>query len=132
MHINPPSPTPERSTSKHGSKKRKCNNSGDDKLSNMNTDKPSKLENTRKALKLKPKPKATLTATTALSRTTCATVTRIAPLKKRAKDAKTKAISPMASAEAANTKPKTKRKACTEVNYNVSRMLPSGPGPDFT
>jgi len=82
MHINPPLPTPKYSTFKHGSKKRKCNNSGNNKLSNTNTDKPSKLKNTRKVLKLKPKPKATLTTTIALSRTIYATITRVAPLKK--------------------------------------------------
>jgi len=41
-------PTPKRSTSKRGSIKRKRNNSGDNKLSDINTDKPSKLENTRR------------------------------------------------------------------------------------
>ena len=131
MHIDPLLPTLKYSTSKRGSKKRKCNNSGDNKLSNTNTNKPSKPENTRKALKLKPKPKATPTATAALSRITRATATRIVPPKKQAKDAKTKAISPMAGVKAANAKPKTKRKACTEVNHNVSRMLSPGPSPDF-
>jgi len=98
----------------------------------MNTDKPSKLENIRKALKLKPKPRATATATAALTRKTRTTVTCTAPPKKRAKDAKTIAISPMAGAEAANTKPKTRRKARTDVNCNVGRILPPGPGLDFT
>jgi len=132
MYINPLLPTPKRSTFKRGSKKQKRNNSGDNKLSNINTDKPSKLENACKAAKLKPKPKATLTATIALSRITYTTATYIALLKKRAKDAKTKAISPIAGTEAANIKPKTKRKARTDVNYNVSRMLPPGSSPDFT
>ena len=86
----------------------------------------------RKALKLKPKPKATLTATTALTRKTRATVTYVVPPKKRAKDAKTIAISPMAGVEVANVKPKTRRKACTDVDCNVSRILPPRPGPDFT
>jgi len=132
MHINALLPTPERSTSKRGSIKRKCNNSGDDKLSNTNTNKPSKLENMRKALKPKPKPRATATATAALTRKTYTTITRIAPPKKRAKDAKTIAISPTAGVEAANAKPKTRRKACTDVNCNVGRILPPRPGLDFT
>jgi len=125
-------PTPKQSTSKRGSTKRKRNNSGNDKPSNTNTDKPSKPENTRKALKLKPKPRATATATVALTRKTRTTATYVAPPKKRAKDAKTIAISPIAGIEAANAKPKTRRKACTDVNYNVSRMLPPRPSPDFT
>jgi hypothetical protein len=83
-------------------------------------------------LKLKPKPRATVTATIALTRKTYTTTTYIAPLKKRVKDAKTIAISPTAGVEVANAKPKTRRKACTDVNYNVSRMLPPRPGPDFT
>ena len=132
MHINALPPTPKRSTSKRGSIKRKRNNSGDNKLSNINTNKPSKLENMYKVLKPKPKPKTTLTATIALTRKTRATITYIAPLKKRAKDAKTIAISPIAGAEVANVKPKTRRRARTDVNRNVSRMLPPGPGPDFT
>ena len=132
MYINALLPTPKRSTFKRGSIKRKYNNSGDDKLSNINTDKPSKLENTRKVLKPKPKPRATATATAALTRKTRATTTYIAPPKKRAKDAKTIAISPTASVEVANIKPKTRRKARTDINYNVSRILPPGPGLDFT
>jgi hypothetical protein len=132
MYINILSPTPKRGTSKRGSIKRKCDNSGNNKLSDTNTDKPSKLENTRKVLKPKPKPRATATTTAALTRKTRATITRIAPLKKRAKDAKTIAISPTAGIEVANIKPKTRRKACTDVNRNVSRMLPPGPSPDFT
>jgi len=123
---------PKYSTSKRGSKKRKYNNSGNNKPSDINTNKPSKLENTRKALKLKPKPKATPTATAALSRITYTTATYTAPLKKQVKDVKTKAISPTAGVEAANIKPKTKRKARIEVNYNVSKILPPRPGPDFT
>ena len=132
MHINPLLPTPKYSTSKRGSKKQKRNNSGDDKLSDINTDKPFKPENAYKAAKPKPKPKATPTATAALSRTTYTTATYIAPLKKQAKDAKTKAISPTAGVEAANAKPKTKRKARTDVNRNIGRMLSPRPGPDFT
>jgi len=132
MHINPLLPIPKHSTSKRGSKKWKCNNSGNNKLSDINTNKPSKPENMRKALKPKPKPKATLTATVALSRITHTTVTYIAPLKKQAKDAKTKAISPIAGVKAANVKPKTKCKARTEVNCNISKMLPPRPSPDFT
>ena len=97
----------------------------------MNINKPSKLENTRKAPKPKTKPKVTLTATAASSRTTRATITYAAPLKKRAKDAKTNAISPTASVEAANIKPKPKRKPRTEVDCNISRILPPRPGPDF-
>jgi hypothetical protein len=131
MYIDALSPTPERSTSKRGSTKRKRDNSGDDELSDTNTDKPSKLENTRKALKPKPKPKATLTATAASTRKTRATVICAVPPKKRAKDAKTIATSPMAGIEIADAKPKTRRKARTDVNRNVSRMLPPGPGPDF-
>jgi hypothetical protein len=132
MHIDALSPTPERSTFKRGSTKRKRNNSGDDKPSDTNTNKPSKPENTRKASKPKPKPRATATTTAALTRKTYATVTRAAPLKKRAKDAKTIATSPTAGVEVADAKPKTRRKARTDVNRNVSRMLPPGPGPDFT
>ena len=82
MYINPLLPIPKRSTSKRGSKKRKRDNSGNNKLSDINTNKPSKPENTRKALKPKPKPKATLTATIVLSRITRATTTYIVPLKK--------------------------------------------------
>ena len=132
MHINAPPPTPERSTSKRGSTKRKRNNSGDDKPSDTNTNKPSKPENTRKASKPKPKPKTTPTATAASTRKTRATATRAAPPKKRAKDAKTTATSPTAGAEAADAKPKTRHRARTDVNRNVGRMLPPGPGPDFT
>ena len=131
MYINKPLPTPKRSTSKRGSIKRKRDNSGDNKLSDINTNKPSKLENTRKVLKPKPKPKTTLIATIASTRKTRATVTRIVPPKKWAKDAKTIAISPIAGAEAANVKPKTRRRARTDVNRNVGRMLPPRPGPDF-
>jgi hypothetical protein len=131
MYINTLSPTPKRSTFKRGSIKRKRNNSGNNKPSDINTDKPSKPENTRKALKPKPKPRATATATTVLTRKTCATITRAVPLKKRVKDAKTIAISPTAGVEVANAKPKTRRKARTDVDCNVSRILPPGPGPDF-
>ena len=131
MYINALLPTPKQSTSKRGSIKWKRNNSGDNKLSNINTNKPFKPENTRKALKPKPKPRATATATIVLTRKTRATITRVAPLKKRAKDAKTIAISPMAGVEVANTKPKTRRKARTDVNRNVSRMLPPRPSLDF-
>jgi hypothetical protein len=131
MYIDALSPMPERSTSKRGFIKWKRNNSSDDKLSDTNTDKPSKPENTRKVSKPKPKPKATLTATVASTRKTYATATRIAPLKKWAKDAKTIAISPTAGVEIANVKPKTRRKARTDVNYNVGRMLPPRPGLDF-
>jgi hypothetical protein len=73
---------PKQSTFKRGSIKWKCNNSGDDKLSDTNTDKPSKPENICKVLKPKPKPKATLTATIALTKKTRTTITYIAPLKK--------------------------------------------------
>jgi len=66
-----------------------------------------------------------------LSRITYATTTYIVPLKKWVKDAKTKAISPTAGVEVADAKPKTKYKAYTEVNYNVSKMLPPRPSPDF-
>ena len=45
--------------------------------------------------------------------------------------AKTTALSPMAGAEAANAKPKPRRKARTDVNRNVGRILPPRPGPDF-
>jgi hypothetical protein len=83
-------------------------------------------------LKPKPKPRVTATATVALTRKTRATVTCIAPLKKQAKDAKTIAISPTAGIEVANAKPKTRRKARTDVDRNVSRMLPPGPSLDFT
>ena len=131
MHINTLLSIPKRSTFKRSFIKRKRNNSGNDKLSNINTNKPFKPENTRKALKLKPKPKATLTATIALSRITYTIATYIAPLKKRIKDAKTKAISPTAGIEVANAKPKTKRKARIDVNRNVGRILPLRPGPDF-
>jgi hypothetical protein len=131
MYINALLPIPKRSTSKRGSIKRKYNNSGDNKLSDTNTNKPSKLENTRKALKLKPKPRATATATIASTRKTYTTATYTAPPKKRAKDAKTIAISPTAGVEAANAKPKTRRKARTDVNCNVSRILPPRPSPDF-
>ena len=120
-------------TSKRGFKKRKYNNSGDDKLSNINTDKASKPEeNTRKTLKAKGKAKATLTATAASSRKTYSTATYIAPTKKRAKETKSKAISATAGVEVGNTKPKSKRKGRTEVNCNVSRILPPRPGLDFT
>jgi hypothetical protein len=132
MYINALLPTPKQSTSKRGSIKRKRNNSGNNKPSDINTDKPSKPENTRKASKPKPKPRATATTTAALTRKTYATVTRAAPLKKRAKDAKTIAISPTAGVEVANVKPKTRRKARTDVNRNVSRILPPRPSPDFT
>ena len=132
MYINKLPPIPKRSTSKHGSIKQKRNNSGDNKLSNINTNKPSKLENTRKALKPKPKPKTTPIATIASTRKTRTTATYIAPLKKRVKDAKTTTISPMAGAEAANIKPKTRRRARTDVNRNISRILPPRPSPDFT
>jgi hypothetical protein len=90
------------------------------------------MENIYKVLKPKPKPKATLTATTALTRKTRTTITRAAPPKKRVKDAKTIAISPIAGVEVANAKPKPRRKARTDVNYNVSRMLPPRPSLDFT
>ena len=82
MYINALPPIPKRSTSKRGSIKRKRNNSSDNKLSNINTNKPSKLENIYKVLKLKPKPKTTLIATIALTRKTYTTITYIAPLKK--------------------------------------------------
>jgi hypothetical protein len=83
-------------------------------------------------LKLKPKPRATATTTVALIRKTRATITYIVPLKKRVKDAKTIAISPTAGVEVANAKPKTRRKAYTDINRNISRILPPRPGPDFT
>jgi hypothetical protein len=132
MYINALSPTPDQSTSKRGSIKRKYNNSGNNKLSDINTDKLSKTENMCKASKPKPKPKATPTATAALTRKTRTTITCIAPLKKRVKDAKTIAISPTAGVEVADAKPKPRRKARTDVNRNVGRMLPPRPGPDFT
>ena len=85
-----------------------------------------------KVLKPKPKPKTTLIATIALTRKTRTTITYIAPLTKRVKDAKTRAIRPIASIEVANIKPKTRRRAHTDVNYNISRILPPRPSPDFT
>ncbi len=38
----------------------------------------------------------------------------------------------MAGVEVANVKPKTRRKACTDVDCNVSRILPPRPSLDFT
>ena len=125
-------PTPKYNTFKRGFKKQKYNNSSNNKLSDINTNKPFKLENIYKALKLKPKPKVTLTATIVLSRITYTTITYIVLLKKRAKDAKTKAISPIAGVKVANIKLKTKRKARIEVNYNISKILPPKLSLDFT
>ena len=132
MYINALLYTPKQSTFKRGSIKRKYDNSGNNKLSDINTDKPSKPENMRKVLKPKPKPKATLTATIALTRKTRATAPYIAPLKRQVKDAKTIAISPTAGIEAANVKPKTRRKARIDINHNLSRILPPRPSLDFT
>ena len=111
---------------------RYSNNSSNNKLSNINTNKPFKLENIYKVLKPKPKPKMTLTTTIVLTRKTYTTITRIVPLKKQVKDAKTIAISPIASIEVDNIKPKTRYRARTVINCNVSRMLPPRPSLDFT
>ena len=120
-------------TSKRSSKKQKYNNSGNNKLSDININKAFKLEeNTYKTLKAKGKAKATLMATIALSRKTRGTVTYIVLTKKQVKETKSKAISATASVEVGNIKPKSKRKGRTEVNYNVSRMLPPRPRLDFT
>jgi hypothetical protein len=74
----------------------------------------------------------TLTTTIALTIKTRTTITYIVLLKKRVMDAKTIAISPIASIEVANIKPKTRRRTYIDINYNISRILPLKPSLDFT